>query len=77
MRVWAAPTLVRLLERSNLNLLTTYVSVSTAIYTPNIRVCQQEVTGKSTISFILHQIYTVYSYSYTDTGCTMIEISSF
>jgi hypothetical protein len=52
------PTQLGLLERANLNHWTTYVTITTTIYIPEIRVCQQEVTGKCTIKIVIMHVQT-------------------
>jgi hypothetical protein len=48
-RGWETPIPLGPSERANLNHWTSYGSITTAIYTPEIRICQQEITGKFTI----------------------------
>jgi hypothetical protein len=43
---WETYILLGPLERANLNHWTSNVSINTFIYTPEIRHCQQEITGK-------------------------------
>jgi hypothetical protein len=51
-------TLLGLLERANLNHWTTHVCITTAIYIPETRLCQREITGKYAIKTVIKHAQT-------------------
>jgi hypothetical protein len=77
---WEAPVLLGLLERINLNHLTTYISKN-----PEIRFCQWKMTEGVFIFVINFSCYfpltmpnlkCLYNCSHTDIGCPVIQVSS-